>query len=307
VTTNPTIRFDDRVVVITGAGGGLGRAYAHAFAGRGAKVVVNDLGVDISGVGRSAGPADAVVAEIVERGGTAVASHDSVTDGERIVQTAIAAFGRIDILINNAGILRDRSFKKMSAAEWDAVRQVHLDGAFSVTRAAWPLMLGQKYGRIVNTASPAGLYGNFGQANYAAAKAGLIGFTRALAIEGAASDITVNVIAPIAGSRLFATVSRPELLEALKPEHVAPLILRLCATHNRESGSVFEVAGGWMAKLRWERSRGASFDPSLDIDPEAVDAAWERICSFDDAEHPSNVREAAAPVLANVGLRPSGE
>jgi 3-hydroxyacyl-CoA dehydrogenase/3a,7a,12a-trihydroxy-5b-cholest-24-enoyl-CoA hydratase len=229
--TLPTIRFDDRVVVITGAGGGLGRAYALAFAARGAKVVVNDRGGDIRGVGSSDGPADQVVAEIVAHGGTAVASHDSVTDGERIVQTAIAAYGRIDVLVNNAGILRDRSFKKMSLEEWDAVRQVHLDGAFSVTRAAWPLMLGQQYGRIVNTASPAGLYGNFGQANYAAAKAGLIGFTRALAIEGAAADITVNVIAPIAGSRLFATVSRPELLAALKPEHVAPLILRLCAAH----------------------------------------------------------------------------
>ena len=301
MTATP-IRFDDRVVIVTGAGAGLGRCYALAFAERGARVVVNDLGSDPHGAGSGTGAADRVVAEIAARGGIAVASHDSVTRGERIVDTALAAFGRVDVVVNNAGILRDRTLRKMSDEDWDLVQQVHLGGAFRVTRAAWPHMLERGFGRIVNTASPAGLYGNFGQANYAAAKAGLVGFTRALAIEAARSDITVNVIAPIAGTRLLETVSDAAFVAALKPEYVAPLVLRLCAAHNRENGSVFEVAGGWMAKLRWERSRGVAFDVGDGIDPEAVDAAWERIGSFDDTEHPADVREAAAPVLANLGL-----
>lgn len=296
------IRFDDRVVVITGAGGGLGRSYALEFAARGAKVVVNDLGGDIHGAGRSADSADKVASDIAAAGGTAVANHDSVENGDRIIEAAISAFGRVDIVINNAGILRDRSFKNMTEEEWDAVYRVHLYGAFKVTRAAWPYMLDQKFGRIVNTASPGAIYGNFGQANYAAAKLGLIGITKTLAIEGASANITVNAIAPIAGSRLVKTALNSVMAEALKPAYITPLVLRLCAEQNAESGSLFEVAGGWMAKLRWERSRGIRFEPEMEITAETVDASWDQLCSFDESEHPANIREAAVPALANLGL-----
>jgi len=293
-----SIGFEDRVAVITGAGGGLGRTYAKAFAARGAKVVVNDLGGDIRGIGESASAANSVVDEIKAEGGVAIANHDSVENGERIIAAALSAFGRIDIVINNAGILRDVSFKKMSSDDWDRVYRVHLFGAFKVTQAAWGHMLEQRYGRIVNTASAAGLYGNFGQANYAAMKLGLVGFTKTLAVEGASKNVTANVIAPVAGSRLLETISTPERMALLKPEFVAPLVLRLCAEHNQDTGALFEVAAGWMAKVRWQRSKGVTLPMSPPFSPEDVDARWQEIGDFTDAEHPESVRDAAVPVAA---------
>jgi NAD(P)-dependent dehydrogenase (short-subunit alcohol dehydrogenase family) len=298
------IAFEGRVAVITGAGGGLGRAYALEFARRGARVLVNDLGGDRHGSGASASAADAVVGEIRAAGGEAAANHDSVEAGDAIIAAAISAFGRVDIVINNAGILRDRSLRKMADADWDQVIAVHLSGAYRVTRAAWPFMVDAGFGRIVNTASAAGIYGNFGQANYAAAKLGLVGFTRTLAIEGASKGITANAIAPIAGSRLLETVSSPEMVAALKAEYVVPLVVRLCAPDNVESGGLFEVGAGWMGKLRWERSRGVAFDRKSPITAEMIDAEWDRIIDFTDADHPDSVIEAAAPVRANLGLPP---
>ena len=170
------VRFDDRVVIVTGAGNGLGRSHAHLFASRGAKVVVNDLGGDHTGGGQGTKAADTVVKEIQEAGGEAVANYDSVTDGAKIVQTALDTWGRIDVVVNNAGILRDVSFHKMTKQDWDLVYDVHVRGAFEVTHAAWPHMREQGYGRVIMTASAAGIYGNFGQANYAMAKLGLVGF-----------------------------------------------------------------------------------------------------------------------------------
>lgn len=296
------IRFDERVAVVTGAGGGLGRTHALELARRGAKVVVNDLGGSIRGQGQSASAANKVAAEITKAGGVAVANHDSVEQGDRIVGTALENFGRVDIVINNAGILRDSSFKKMTDEDWELVYRVHLLGAFRVTKAAWPHMLEQQFGRVVNTASAAGMYGNFGQANYAAAKLGLVGFTNTLAIEGATKNITANVIAPIAGSRLLETISSAEMMAMLKPEYVTPLVLRLCAEHNEENGSLFEVAAGWMAKLRWERTKGVSFDPASPVTPEAIDDHWDELCSFEQSDHPANVKEASAPVIANLGI-----
>ncbi|KAJ2972897.1 hypothetical protein NQ176_g6895 [Zarea fungicola] len=178
------LRYDDQVVIVTGAGGGLGKAYALYFGARGASVVVNDLGGSFKGEGNSTKAADVVVNEIKAAGGKAVANYDSVEFGDKIVETAIQAFGRVDILINNAGILRDTSFKNLKDEDWDLIMKVHVYGAYKVTRAAWPYFRKQKYGRVINTASAAGLYGNFGQTNYSAAKLALVGFTETLAKEG---------------------------------------------------------------------------------------------------------------------------
>ncbi|EXF46291.1 short-chain dehydrogenase [Pseudomonas sp. BAY1663] len=179
------IRFEDKVVIVTGAGGGLGRAHALLFARHGARVVVNDLGGSAQGEGASSSAADRVVEEIRQAGGSAVANHDSVTDGGRIVQQALDTFGRVDVVVNNAGILRDKTFHKMEDADWDLVYRVHVEGAYKVTRAAWPHMREQGYGRVIFTASTSGIYGNFGQSNYGMAKLGLYGLTRTLALEGA--------------------------------------------------------------------------------------------------------------------------
>jgi 3-hydroxyacyl-CoA dehydrogenase/3a,7a,12a-trihydroxy-5b-cholest-24-enoyl-CoA hydratase len=198
------LRFDNKVAIITGAGNGLGRAYALLLASRGAKVVVNDLGGTVTGddKGAQVHPADAVVAEIKKAGGIAVANKDSVEHGDKIVKTAVDAFGTVDIVINNAGILRDVSFQKMTDKDWDLIMMVHLKGAFSVTRAAWNIMKDKGYGRILNTGSSAGIYGAFGQVNYSTAKIGLWGFTQSLAKEGEKRNIKVNCIAPLAGTRM---------------------------------------------------------------------------------------------------------
>ncbi|MCZ6828640.1 MAG: SDR family oxidoreductase, partial [Gammaproteobacteria bacterium] len=227
-----TLRFDDKVVVVTGAGAGLGRSHALAFARRGAKVVVNDLGGGSHGEGKGSAAADLVVAEIEDFGGEAVANYDSVEQGASIIQTALDNFDRVDVLVNNAGILRDSSFAKMTDEDWDLIYRVHALGTYKVTKAAWPIMLEQGYGRIVNTASAAGIYGNFGKANYAFAKCGLIGFTNTLAIEGARKCIQANTIAPVAGSRLTETILPKEVTEALKPEFVTPLVVKLCSEQN---------------------------------------------------------------------------
>ena len=227
------LRFDGRVAIVTGAGGGLGRSHALLLASRGAKVVVNDLGGSFTGEGKSGGAADKVVAEIKAAGGEAVANYDSVEDGDKIVKTAIDAFGRIDIVVNNAGILRDVSFAKMTQQDWDLVYKVHVLGAFRCTHAAWPHMRDAGYGRIIITASAAGIYGNFGQANYAMAKLGLHGFAQTLALEGKKRNIIVNTIAPIAGSRMTETVLPKELLDALKPEYVSALVAQARARGDR--------------------------------------------------------------------------
>jgi 3-hydroxyacyl-CoA dehydrogenase/3a,7a,12a-trihydroxy-5b-cholest-24-enoyl-CoA hydratase len=300
------LRFDGKVVVITGAGAGLGRSHALWFSARGAKVVVNDLGGSAFGQGKSSAAADAVVKEIQAAGGAAVANYDSVEDGGRIVQTAVDAFGRLDVLINNAGILRDVSFQKMTKDDWDLVFRVHVMGAFAVTHAAWPVMREQGYGRIVFTTSAAGVYGNFGQANYAAAKLALVGFSNTLAIEGEKKNIRVNAVAPVAASRLTETVLPPELLENLKPGYVTPLVGWLCHEDCRETGGLFEVGGGFFSKLRWERTEGRTFKLGRDLAAEAVRDDWDRVTDFSKATHPANITEALSPVLANLSTRSKG-
>ncbi len=299
------LRFDDKVAIVTGAGGGLGRSHALLLAARGAKVVVNDLGGGFKGEGKSTSAADAVVDQIKKAGGTAVANYDSVTDGANIVKTAIDAFGKLDILINNAGILRDVSFAKMTDQDWDLVYKVHVEGTYKVTHAAWAAMRDAGYGRIVNTASAAGIYGNFGQANYSMAKLGIHGFTQTLALEGKKRNILVNTIAPIAGSRMTETVLPKELLDALKPEYVSALVATLVHDSMEDSGGLYEVGGGFFAKLRWERSTGKTFRLGRAITPEMVADNWKNISQFDKTTHPGGIAESMQPIMENVEAGPS--
>ncbi|MEP7298208.1 MAG: SDR family NAD(P)-dependent oxidoreductase [Burkholderiales bacterium] len=227
-----TIRFDGRVAIVTGAGGGLGRQHALALAARGAKVVVNDLGGTLDGHGGTPLAAQKVVDEIVAAGGTAMASGASVTDAtavQAMVDAAMAAWGRVDILVNNAGILRDKSFTKMALDDFRLVVEVHLMGAVNCTKAVWDVMRAQNYGRIVMTTSSSGLYGNFGQSNYGAAKMALVGLMQTLSIEGAKNDIRVNCLAPTAATRMTENLMPEAVLKLLQPEAVTPGLLALVA------------------------------------------------------------------------------
>jgi NAD(P)-dependent dehydrogenase (short-subunit alcohol dehydrogenase family) len=245
------MRFDGRVAIVTGSGGGLGRSHALELARRGARVVVNDLGGSLDGSGASFSAAQRVVDEITALGGEAVANGDTVATaegGRAIVQAAVDAFGRVDILVNNAGILRDKAFHKMEDSMIDAVVDVHLKGALYVTQPAFALMRAQGYGRIISTTSASGLFGNFGQANYGAAKAGLAGLTRVLALEGAGRGIKVNAIAPIASTRMTEDLLG-ELASRVTPETVSPLVAYLAHQDCAVNGNVYSVAGGRVARI----------------------------------------------------------
>jgi NAD(P)-dependent dehydrogenase (short-subunit alcohol dehydrogenase family) len=292
--------FEGKVVIVTGAGGGLGRAHALLFARHGARVIVNDLGGSAHGEGANASAADRVVAEIRDAGGEAVANHDSVTDGDKIVQNALDTYGRVDVVVNNAGILRDKSFAKMEDTDWELVYRVHVEGAYKVTRAAWPHLREQNYGRIIFTSSTSGIYGNFGQANYGMAKLGLYGLTRTLAIEGRKNNILVNAIAPTGGTRMTEGLIPASVFELLKPELVSPLVVFLGSEQCPDSGGLYEVGGGWMGKVRWERSLGAGFDPRAGFSPQDVAAQWASISDFSNAVHPADNAEALKEMMANL-------
>jgi 3-hydroxyacyl-CoA dehydrogenase/3a,7a,12a-trihydroxy-5b-cholest-24-enoyl-CoA hydratase len=299
----PKADLEGRVVIVTGAGQGLGRCHADAFAARGAKVIVNDLGGSLKGEGQDASVAQSVANAINAAGGEATPNTDSVEQGDRIVQCALDHYGRVDVVVNNAGILRDAAFHKMTHEDWDQIVRVHLSGAFQVTRAAWPHMRSQGYGRVVMTASGAGIYGNFGQANYSAAKLGLLGFAQALAIEGATRNIRVNTIAPVAASRLTSAVMPPDLVAVLRPELVTPLVLFLSSESCEVTGQLFEVGGGCIARLRWERSRIAGFDPRCGFSPEDVAACWATIQQFPGDDHPCSIADSVAPIARHTGVR----
>jgi len=280
-------RFDDQVAIVTGAGGGLGRVYALELAKRGARVVVNDVGGARDGSGASHDSADGVVAEIVEAGGTAVANYDSVATvegGENIVNSALEAFGRVDILINNAGILRDKSFAKMTAEMWESVLDVHLRGAFNVTGPAFRAMKAQGYGRIVMTTSAAGLYGNYGQTNYSAAKMGLVGMMNTLKLEGDKYNIKVNTVAPLASTRLTEDVFPGELAERFKPELVAPLVLYLCSSRCGDSGLLINAGAGYFGRAAVLTGAGARLG-SGGLAPTIADVHknWSRINTLEGA------------------------
>ncbi|QDX82804.1 serine/threonine protein kinase [Denitratisoma sp. DHT3] len=299
-SNDDALRFDGQVIAITGAGNGLGRSHALLLASRGARVVVNDPARDAAG----SSAAEQVVAEIRAAGGVACASLDSVLEGERIVEAALDAFGRIDGVINNAGFIRDRAFHNLSDAEWQAVVDVHLQGAYRVTHAAWPHLRQQNYGRVLFTVSAAGIYGNFGQANYGSAKLALYGLARTLAVEGARHNIRVNAVAPIAASQMMGA-RMPESWQArMTPEAVSPVVAWLCHADCPETGGLFEAGGGWFAKLRWERSAGATIGDHAPLTPEAVARQWAVATSFAAADHPADVTEAGTIMFQRLGLVP---
>ncbi|GFN82479.1 peroxisomal multifunctional enzyme type 2 [Plakobranchus ocellatus] len=298
IMASSPLRFDGKVVLVTGAGNGLGKAYALDFAARGASVVVNDLGGNISGTGSGSRAADKVVEEIQSKGGKAVANYDSVEFGENLVKTALENFGRIDIIVNNAGILRDRSFVRIKDEDWDIIQRVHLRGTFLVSRAAWPHMKKQGYGRIIMVTSAAGIYGNFGQANYSAAKLGIVGLANTLSIEGRKNNIFVNTVAPIAGSRLTETVMTKEMVDALKPEYVSPLVIYLSHDTCKETGGLFEVGAGYFAKLRWQRTEGVILrEPNKILDAEKVRDNWNKITDFNKVTYPRSSQESMGMIM----------
>jgi 3-hydroxyacyl-CoA dehydrogenase/3a,7a,12a-trihydroxy-5b-cholest-24-enoyl-CoA hydratase len=302
------LSFDGRVVVVTGAGAGLGRAYALLFASRGAKVVVNDLGGGRHGDGSSSKAADSVVDEIRRNGGTAVADYNSVVEGEKIVKTALDNFGRIDVLVNNAGILRDKSFARISDQDWDLVHAVHLKGSFKTTQAAFPIFKKQGYGRVVMTSSNSGLYGNFGQANYSAAKMGLVGLASTIAIEGAKNNIHCNVIVPTAASRLTEDILPPDIFAELKPELIAPVVAYLCHESCSENGAVIESAAGWAGKCHIIRSNGSLLRTKITdgVTLENVRDNWQRVTSMEDAEHLNSIQEATGALMSSLESFRSG-
>jgi len=292
--------FDGKVAVITGAGGGLGRSHALELAKRGALIVVNDLGGATDGTGGSHTAAQQVVDEIKAAGGEAVPNYDSVATpegGQAIIQTALDAFGRVDIIINNAGILRDTSFKNMTPDQLNPVLDVHLRGAFYVTQPAWQLMRDQGYGRIVNTSSGAGIFGNFGQTNYGAAKMGLVGLTRVLAVEGAKSNIKVNAIAPVAKTRMTEDLLGP-VADKLGPEFVTPVVTYLAHESCSVTGEVYSVGGGRVARVFVGVTPGYT---NKALTAEDVAANFDQIRDEADYAVPANLNEELGLALKSLG------
>ncbi|XP_077299501.1 peroxisomal multifunctional enzyme type 2-like isoform X1 [Arctopsyche grandis] len=303
------LSFDGRVAVVTGAGAGLGRAYALLFASRGAKVVVNDLGGGRHGDGKSFNAADKVVEEIKSNGGTAVADYNSVVEGEKIIETAMNNFGRVDILVNNAGILRDRSFARISDQDWDLIHAVHVKGSFKTTQAAFPIFKKQNYGRIIMTASNSGVYGNFGQANYSAAKLGLVGLANTVSIEGRKNNIHCNVIVPTAASRLTEDILPPDLFQELRPELIAPVVAYLCHESCEDTGAIIDSAVGWAAKVHMVRGEGSHLRNSIaeDVTIENVRDNWSKVVDMNNAKRVNSIEEATGGIMSNLQALQEGK
>src|SRR5580698_868030 len=289
-----TIRYDGKVVIVTGAGGGLGRAHALEFARRGAKIVVNDLGSAVDGTGGSSQAAETVVAEIKNAGGTAIANGASVSDDAgvaHLVAQTLDAFGRVDILIANAGILRDKSFGKMEIGDFSAVMDVHVMGTVKPAKAVWQHMRDRQYGRIVVTTSSTGLYGNFGQANYGAAKSALVGLMHTLKLEGAKDNIRINAICPVAGTRMTANIMPPQMLEMLKPEYVTPGVIFLAGV-DAPTGVILTAGAGVFSAAQMVETSGINL--GHDATGDTVAANWSRIADFSVAKHYVNGGEQVA-------------
>lgn len=294
-----TIDFTDRVAIITGAGGGLGRAYALALAERGAKVVVNDLGGDVHGEGGTASAAQLVVDEITAAGGQAMVDGSDITDEaavQKMVTSVIDTWGRIDILINNAGILRDKSFAKMETADFRKVVEVHLMGSVNCTKAVWPHMADAGYGRILMTTSTSGIYGNFGQANYAAAKSGLVGLMNVLAIEGAKKNIKVNAIAPTAATRMTEDLLPQQVLDIMGPETIAPGAMFM-VSDDAPTKTILGAGAGVFAVSQMVESRGV-YLPEGARTPEIVAERWNEIADVTDANRLESAFEQTSKYAA---------
>lgn len=286
--------FAGSSVAVVGGGAGLGRQYCLDLGKAGARVLVAGRSDTINGV----------VAEIQAAGGIAVACQADARDGQRVVDAALSNHGRIDALIVNAGVVRDRTFAKMSEEDWKDVLSIHVDGAFACARAAWEPMSAQRSGHILLTTSGAGMHGNFGQANYAAAKGAIVGLTRSLAIEGASRNIRVNAIAPMARTAMTESVFTPELRTALRPEDVSAVALALIHPRSNETGAVIEAGGGWVGKMRWERSKGVRF---ANISAEDVLSRWSDIAHFDDeADYPQTTADSLTAALGRPLARRGG-
>ena len=278
-----SLDFTDKVVIVTGAGGGLGKSHALEFARRGATVVVNDLGGAMDGSGGSSEAAEAVVAEIKEAGGEAIANGSSVTDDagvDNMIKQTMNAYGRIDVLVNNAGVLRDKSFAKMEIDDFTFVVDVHLFGTMKPTKAVWPIMKEQGYGRIMVTSSSSGLYGNFGQSNYGAAKLGVVGFMNTLKLEGQKDNIHINALAPVAWTRMTENLMPAEMEDMLTPERVTPAVVFMCS-EGAPTGKIICAGAGAYTSAAIVETKGAY----LGENPSAEDVAenWETISKIDDA------------------------
>ncbi|KAI6003424.1 hypothetical protein EDC04DRAFT_3095772 [Pisolithus marmoratus] len=277
----PPVRFDGKTVIITGAGAGLGRVYALMYGRLGANVVVNDVN---------------------EKGATGVCKEVEAEEGEKIVKAALDAFGGVHVLVANAGVLRDRSFTAMTEQEWDTVIAVHLRGTYKCAKAVWPIFQKQNYGRIVTTASQVGIYGNFGQTNYSCAKAAIIGLTKTLGFEGRKYNILCNVIAPSAGTAMTMTIWSKEMVDAYKPDYIAPVVGFLTSEDNADTtGRLFEVSGGWTAETRWQRTGGHGFPTNVQLTPEEVIGKWKSFTTFDDGRStfPATAAESFQQIMEN--------
>ena len=301
------IHFDNKVAVITGAGNGLGKSHALFLASRGARVVVNDLGGTVAGTGGSQAVADAVVEEITAAGGEAVANYDTVATeegGKRIIQTALDAFGTVDILINNAGNVRDKSFAKMDLEDFRSLIDVHLMGAVYCTHAAWPGMREKSFGRVVMTTSSAGLYGNHGHTNYGTAKMALIGLMNSLKEEGQRYNITVNAIAPIALTRMSEPATTPQYAPLMKPEFVTAAVAWLCAPDNTDSGHIIQAGAGYYSRIEVREAAGALFDTGTIPEPEQIRERYTEITDMSAATPYANASAVIRKVFKMV--KPKG-
>ena len=292
-----SVSLEGQVAIVTGAGRGLGRAYAIDLAKHGAKVVVNDNGCDVNGRSTDTGPADEVVATIKSDGGEAVANYDDVSSyegGYNIVKQAVDTFGRLDIAVCNAGILRDAALHNMGEDDWDAVIATHLKGCYTVMRHAWPVFRQQAYGRVVLATSSSGLYGNFGQSNYAAAKAGMVGLMNVAKLEGAKYNVMVNIIGPAAATRMTEALMPEERAQAMRPELVAPAVTYMASPQCTESGIIIEAAGGGFNRCSFVKNEGLQVDAGTEPDANWVEANWKTMTDLSGAEPMWNIGQTRA-------------